>query len=85
VPLRDLTQEATDGLLDPVVDRDLELESVIEILGSRGNRNPTLIGERGAGKTALVEGLAQRIGDGTVPPFLAPKRILLTNREPEGH
>jgi ATP-dependent Clp protease ATP-binding subunit ClpC len=80
-PFRDLTQAAIDGLLDPVVGRDVELESMIEILCSRGKNNPILIGERGVGKTAIVEGLAQRIADGTVPEFLADKRILLV--EPE--
>jgi len=81
MPFTDLTQQATDGLLDPVVGRDLELESVIEILGTRSKRNPILIGERGAGRTAIVEGLAQRIADGTVPAFLAMKRILLVKPE----
>jgi ATP-dependent Clp protease ATP-binding subunit ClpC len=81
VPFRDLTQEATDGLLDPVVDRDVELESIIEILGSRGKRNAILMGERGAGRTAIVEGLAQRIANGTVPAFLATKRLFLVKPE----
>jgi ATP-dependent Clp protease ATP-binding subunit ClpC len=80
-PFRDLTQEAMDGALDPVVDRDAEIECLIEILGSQRRKNPILIGERGAGKTAIVEGLAQRIADGAVPTFLAEKRILLV--EPE--
>ncbi len=80
-PFRDLTQEAIDGSLDPVVGRDVELECVIEILCSRGKKSPVLIGERGAGKTAVVEALAQRIADGTVPASLADKRILLV--EPE--
>ncbi len=74
---KDLTQAAMDGQLEPVVGRDLELDSVIEILCSRHKRNPILMGERGAGKTAIVEGLAQRIADGGVPPFLAEKRILV--------
>ena len=68
--------QATDNQLDPVIGRDQELERVIEILCSRDNKNPILIGERGAGKTAIVEGLAQRIADGDVPSFLAEKRIL---------
>jgi ATP-dependent Clp protease ATP-binding subunit ClpC len=74
--LKDLTQAASDGQLEPVVGRDLELDSVIEILGSRHKRNPVLIGERGTGKTAIVKGLAQRIADRRVPLFLAEKRIL---------
>ncbi len=80
-PFGDLTQKAIDGELDSVVDRDAEIECVIEILGSHSRRNPILIGERGAGKTAIVEGLTQRIVDGAVPAFLAEKRILVV--EPE--
>ena len=73
---RNLTQAAMDNKLDPVIGRDQELEWVIEVLCSRHNKNPILIGERGAGKTAIVEGLAQRIADGNVPPFLTGKKIL---------
>jgi ATP-dependent Clp protease ATP-binding subunit ClpC len=73
---RDLTQAATDGLLDPLVGRENELERAIQILCRRTKNNPVLIGEPGVGKTAIVEGLAQRIADGDVPPFLADKRIL---------
>ncbi|MGP8173672.1 MAG: Clp protease N-terminal domain-containing protein [Terracidiphilus sp.] len=73
---RDLTQAAMDGELDPVIGRDQELEGVIDVLSSRDHKNPVLIGERGAGKTAIVEGLAQRIADGVAPPFLAEKRIV---------
>jgi len=80
-PFRDLLQEAIDGELDSIVDRDAEIECVIEILGSQRRRNPILIGERGAGKTAIVEGLTQRIAEGAVPEFLAEKRILVV--EPE--
>lgn len=72
----DLVQSATAGQLEPVLGRDLELESIIEILCSRHNRNPLLIGEPGVGKNAIVEGLAQRIADGQVPAALANKRIL---------
>jgi ATP-dependent Clp protease ATP-binding subunit ClpC len=73
---RDLTQAASDGSLDPLVGRDGEVERVIQILCRRTKNNPVLIGEPGVGKTAIVEGLAQRISDGDVPPFLADKRIL---------
>ncbi len=73
---RDLTQAATEGQLDPLVGRDSELERSIQILCRRTKNNPVLIGEPGVGKTAIVEGLAQRIADGDVPPFLADKRIL---------
>ncbi|MCS7314383.1 MAG: ATP-dependent Clp protease ATP-binding subunit [Bryobacterales bacterium] len=73
---RDLTQAAADGLLDPLIGRENELERVIQILCRRTKNNPVLIGEPGVGKTAIVEGLAQRIADGDVPSFLADKRIL---------
>src|SRR5437868_8894989 len=73
---RDLTQAAMDGLLDPLVGRDYELERVTQILCRRTKNNPVLIGDPGVGKTAIVEGLAQRIADGDVPSFLADKRIL---------
>src|SRR3954465_4138298 len=73
---RDLTQAAMDGQLDPLVGRDPELERVVQILCRRTKNNPVLIGEPGVGKTAIVEGLAQRIADGDVPSFLADKRIL---------
>ena len=75
---RDLTQAAMDNQLDPLVGRDGELERVIQILCRRTKNNPVLIGEPGVGKTAIVEGLAQRIADGEVPSFLADKRILGT-------
>src|SRR4030081_1995634 len=73
---RDLTQAAMDSQLDPLVGREGELERVIQILCRRTKNNPVLIGEPGVGKTAIVEGLAQRIADGDVPSFLADKRIL---------
>ena len=73
---RDLTQAAMDSPLDPLIGRDGELERVIQILCRRTKNNPVLIGEPGVGKTAIVEGLAQRIADGDVPSFLADKRIL---------
>ncbi len=73
---RDLTQSALDGTLDPLIGRDYELERVVQILCRRTKNNPVLIGEPGVGKTAIVEGLAQRIAEGDVPSFLADKRIL---------
>ena len=73
---RDLTQYAKDGKLDPVLNRDDEIESVIGILSRRMKNNPCLIGEPGVGKTAIVEGLASRIVDGAVPDILEQKRIL---------
>ena len=74
--VRDLTQYAKDGKLDPVLNRDDEIESVIGILSRRMKNNPCLIGEPGVGKTAIVEGLASRIVDGAVPDTLEQKRIL---------
>jgi ATP-dependent Clp protease ATP-binding subunit ClpC len=72
---RDLTQAAVEGSLEPVVGRGLELAAVIEVLcGSR--RNPVLLGPRGAGKTTIVQGLAQQIADGAVPLRLAQKRLI---------
>jgi ATP-dependent Clp protease ATP-binding subunit ClpC len=73
---RDLTQAAMDNQLDPLVGRENELERAIQILCRRTKNNPVLIGEPGVGKTAIVEGLAQRIADGEVPSFLADKKIL---------
>jgi ATP-dependent Clp protease ATP-binding subunit ClpC len=73
---RDLTQAAIDGMLDPLIGRDGELDRVVQILCRRTKNNPVLIGEPGVGKTAIVEGLAQRIADGDVPSFLSDKRIL---------
>ncbi|HTS70374.1 MAG TPA: ATP-dependent Clp protease ATP-binding subunit [Terriglobia bacterium] len=73
---RDLTQAAMENQLDPLVGREGELERVVQILCRRTKNNPVLIGEPGVGKTAIVEGLAQRIADGDVPSFLTDKRIL---------
>src|SRR6202171_5801482 len=73
---RDLTQAAMDNTLDPLIGRDYELERVVQILCRRTKNNPVLIGEPGVGKTAIVEGLAQRIAEGDVPSFLSDKRIL---------
>jgi ATP-dependent Clp protease ATP-binding subunit ClpC len=73
---RDLTQAATDGILDPLIGRESELERLVQILCRRTKNNPVLIGEPGVGKTAIVEGLAQRISEGDAPSFLSDKRIL---------
>jgi len=73
---RDLTAAARAGELDPVVGRSEEVERVIAILSRRSKNNPVLVGEPGVGKTAIVEGLAQRIARGEVPPGLRDKRIL---------
>src|SRR5207253_107300 len=73
---RDLTQAAMDSQLDPLVGREGELERVVQILCRRTKNNPVLIGEPGVGKTAIVEGLAQRIVRNEVPSFLENKRIL---------
>lgn len=71
-----LTQMALEGKLDPVVGRVKEIERVIQILGRRTKNNPVLIGEPGVGKTAIAEGLAQRIANGDVPDILAEKRVV---------
>ena len=71
-----LTQMASEGKLDPVVGRQKEIERVIQILGRRTKNNPVLIGEPGVGKTAIAEGLAQRIGNGDVPDILEDKRVV---------
>ena len=72
----DLTAYAEDGKLDPVIGREKEIERVIQILARRTKNNPALIGEPGVGKTAIVEGLAQRIIEGDVPTPLLDKRVL---------
>ncbi len=73
---RDLTAMAAEGRLDPVVGRDAEIEQTIEVLSRRTKNNPVLIGEAGVGKTAIVEGIAQRIVDGEVPDTLRGRRLV---------
>ncbi|MFE1878311.1 ATP-dependent Clp protease ATP-binding subunit [Streptomyces diastatochromogenes] len=73
---RDLTDLARQGRVDPVIGRDEEIEQTIEVLSRRGKNNPVLIGDAGVGKTAIVEGLAQRIADGDVPDVLAGRRVV---------
>ena len=73
---RDLTRMAEEGRLDPVIGREDEMQRIIQILCRRTKNNPCLIGEAGVGKTAIVEGLAQRIADGQMPPAMKDKRLL---------
>jgi ATP-dependent Clp protease ATP-binding subunit ClpB len=73
---RDLTAEAEEGRLDPVIGRDDEIRRVIQVLSRRTKNNPVLIGEPGVGKTAIVEGLAQRIVEDDVPESLADRRVV---------
>ena len=74
---RDLTQLARDGKLDPVVGREKEIRRIIQIISRRSKNNPVLVGEPGVGKTAIAEGLAQRMIDGEVPEDIASKRLMM--------
>jgi ATP-dependent Clp protease ATP-binding subunit ClpC len=76
---RDLTADAAAGKLDPAAGREREIRRVITVLGRRQKNNPVLIGEPGVGKTAIVEGIARRISEGTVPATLRGKRIVALN------
>ena len=73
---RDLTQMSKDGKLDPVIGRDQEILRVVQVLARRTKNNPVLIGEAGVGKTAIAEGLAQRINSGDVPDMLLNKKVI---------
>ncbi|WP_406722120.1 ATP-dependent Clp protease ATP-binding subunit [Streptomyces althioticus] len=73
---RDLTALAREGRIDPVIGRDTEIEQTVEVLSRRGKNNPVLIGDAGVGKTAVVEGLAQRIAEGDVPDILLGRRVV---------
>ncbi len=75
----DITKKALEGKIDPIVGRDAEIERVIHILNRKTKNNPVLIGESGVGKTAIIEGLAQRIGKNIVPVSLKGKRVLQLN------
>ncbi|MFM7562812.1 MAG: Clp protease N-terminal domain-containing protein, partial [Planctomycetota bacterium] len=74
---RDLTELARQGKLDPVIGRQVEIERAIQVLCRRTKNNPVLLGEAGVGKTAIVEGFAQRVINGEVPEILADKRIVV--------
>ncbi|MCB5906228.1 ATP-dependent Clp protease ATP-binding subunit [Streptomyces pinistramenti] len=73
---RDLTDLARSGRIDPVIGREQQIEQTIEVLSRRGKNNPVLVGDAGVGKTAIVEGLAQRLADGEVPDILAGRRVV---------
>ncbi len=79
---RDLTELAQQGKLDPVIGRDIEIDRIISILARRSKNNPCLVGEPGVGKTAIVEGLAQRIASGNAPAALRGKRVLALSLGP---
>ena len=73
---QDLTQQAKKGRFDPIIGRDKEIERIIQILSRRTKNNPCMVGEPGVGKTAITEGLAQRIVDGNIPELLKDKRVV---------
>ncbi|MFT5584577.1 MAG: ATP-dependent Clp protease ATP-binding subunit ClpB [Cognaticolwellia sp.] len=73
---KDMTQQAKDGKLDPVIGRDEEIRRTLQVLSRRSKNNPVLIGEPGVGKTAIIEGIAQRIATGDVPESLQDKKVL---------
>lgn len=73
---RDLTQQAQEGKLDPIIGREREVRRIIQILSRRTKNNPVLVGEPGVGKTAIAEGIAQQIVSGEVPPILQGKRLM---------
>jgi ATP-dependent Clp protease ATP-binding subunit ClpC len=82
--MRDLTRAALEGQLEAVLGRDLEIDAVIQILSRFRNGNPVLVGEPGAGKTSIVEAVAQRIADGSVPRQLTGKRLVVFDRHLAG-
>lgn len=73
----DITKEATEGKIDPIIGREKEIDRLISILNRKTKNNPVLTGDPGVGKTAVVEGLARRISEGTVPFAMQHKRLLV--------
>jgi len=82
--IRDLTRAALEGQLEPVLGRDLEIDAVIDILSRFRKANPVLVGEPGAGRTSIVEAVAQRIADGSAPQQLIGKRVVVFDRHLAG-